>query len=83
MLFILNTPIIYHAIPSLIMHELWSIITHIFHYHELQAPRIFQKYTLLMAILVSPFIIMVLLGEAQCEGSAMTNTGYHQVTILP
>ena len=36
MLFILNTPIIYHATPSLIMHELLLIITHISHYHELQ-----------------------------------------------
>ena len=36
MLFILNTHIIYHAKPSLIMHELWLIITHIFDYHELQ-----------------------------------------------
>ena len=35
-LFILNTPIIYHATPSLIMHELWLIRTHIFQYHELQ-----------------------------------------------
>ena len=36
MLLILNTPIIYHATPSMIMHELCFIITHIFHYHELQ-----------------------------------------------
>ena len=36
-----------------------------------------------MAILVNPFHIIVLLGEAQCEGSAVTNTGYHQVTIIP
>ena len=36
MLFILNIPIIYHATQLLIMNELWLIITHIFHYHELQ-----------------------------------------------
>ena len=35
-MFILNTHIKYHATPSLIMHELWLIITHIFHYHKLQ-----------------------------------------------
>ena len=34
-MFILNTHIIYHATSSLIMHELWLIITHIFHYHKL------------------------------------------------
>ena len=35
-MFILNTHIIYHATPSLIMHELWLIITDVFHYHKLQ-----------------------------------------------
>ena len=27
-MFIMNTHIIYHTTPSLIMHELWLIITH-------------------------------------------------------
>ena len=36
MWFILNTHNIYHVTQSLIMHELWLIITHVSHYHELQ-----------------------------------------------